>query len=111
MKLHACMVVFIGTFPVVALMVGNAIARLTNDLPECMTNTTLATDEGVGGNDTGDPCALSDCVAVRVEIAVTVSLLVGILMVRVEGRNYSRHMYIILEYTFPCAYRVTGKLL
>ncbi len=40
-----------------------------------MTNTTLS------GNETGDPCALSDCVTVRVEIAVSISLLVGILMV------------------------------
>ncbi|XP_064398689.1 prestin-like [Halichondria panicea] len=69
----------VGTFPVVALMVGNAITRLTNDLPECMTNSTLM--EGMMDNSTDDPCALSDCDSLRVEIAVTISLMVGILMI------------------------------
>ncbi len=75
-----CSSIHTGTFPVVALMVGNAITRLTNDLPECMTNSTLM--EGIMDNSTDDPCALSDCDSLRVEIAVTISLMVGILMVR-----------------------------
>ena len=73
-----CSSIHTGTFPVVALMVGNAITRLTNDLPEC--NSTLV--EGMMDNSTDDPCALSDCDSLRVEIAVTISLMVGILMVR-----------------------------
>ena len=74
---HAHTHIHTGTFPVVALMVGNAVTRLTSHIPECSGNSTL-----INPNETAaDPCLLSECVTMRVEIAVTLSLMVGILMV------------------------------
>lgn len=83
-----------GTFPVVALMTGNAISRITHDLAICnevmasgnsSSNFTTdmfameATTTAEGG--VADPCGYSLCVQQQISIAVTLSLLVGILMV------------------------------
>ena len=69
-------ITYIGTFPVVALMVGNAVTRLTSAEDFCNLNGTEST------NSSSDPCHLSQCTTFRVDIAVTLSFLVGILMVR-----------------------------
>ena len=88
-----------GTFPVVALMTGNAISRITHDLAICnvgvasgnssssnfttdmfATDATTAVEGGVA-----DPCGYSECVQLQISIAVTLSLLVGILMVSGRG--------------------------
>lgn len=66
----------VGTFPVVALMVGNAVTRLTSVEDFCNLNETEST------NSSSDPCYQSQCVTFTVDIAVTLSFLVGILMVR-----------------------------
>ena len=68
-----------GTFPVVALMTGDAITRLTLQLPQCpppVINDTEVVDPNV--------CFLEsdECTPIRVDVAVTLSLLVGMLMVR-----------------------------
>ena len=78
-----------GTFPVVALMVGTAVTRLTSAADFCQppdigngsgySNVTMATTAAA---NLSDPCAQSQCDDLRAEIAVSLSLLVGILMVR-----------------------------
>ena len=78
-----------GTFPVVALMVGTAVTRLTSAADFCQppdigngsgySNVTMATTAVA---NLSDPCAQSQCDDLRAEIAVSLSLLVGILMVR-----------------------------
>ena len=59
-------------------MTGNAITRITHGLDVCSVDETNVTSS----NHTDDPCYQSDCEQVQVSIAVTLSLLVGILMVR-----------------------------
>ena len=66
-----------GTFPVVALMTGDAISRLTHDDPNCLNTTNYSLPDGGG-----DPCFHDACEQRKINIAVTLSLLVGILMVR-----------------------------
>ena len=72
----------------VALMVGTAVTRLTSAADFCRpddiesgsgyTNVTMATTAAA---NLSDPCAQSQCDDLRAEIAVSLSLLVGILMV------------------------------
>ena len=71
--------IYIGTFPVVALMTGDAITRLTHELEICNFNSTNETEDVLF--DSSDPCAHPECEQMQVDIAVTLSVLVGILMV------------------------------
>ena len=74
-------------------MVGTAVTRLTSAADFCQqddmgsgsgfSNVTVATTTAA---NLSDPCAQSQCDELRAEIAVSLSLLVGILMVR-------RHMW------------------
>ena len=72
-------------------MTGNAIARIierNEDIcpPEALNGTTVVMGSGSGAmelNASGDPCALSRCDAFMIDNAITLSLLVGILMVSV----------------------------
>ena len=69
-----------GTFPVVALMTGDVITRLTHEIDICnIFNETNGTLDTIAMET--NPCAHSDCEQLKVDIAVTLSLLVGILMV------------------------------
>ena len=81
----------VGTFPVVALMVGNAVTRLTSANDFCNLNGTEST------NSSSDPCYLNQCETFRVDIAVTLSFLVGILMVRIV---LSIHLHLSLPLSF-----------
>jgi len=67
-------------------MTGDAITRLTLSLPQCPPPTF---NESV----VVDPqaCFVDDCTPIRVDVAVTLSLLVGMLMVRmsvIQNRNF-----------------------
>ena len=57
-------------------MTGDAITRLTHELEICSFNTTNETEEVLL-----DPCGHPECEQMQVDIAVTLSVLVGILMV------------------------------
>ena len=76
--------IYAGTFPVVALMTGDAITRLTHDLDICNFNRSLTNETAdmmSNGSDFVDPCAHPECEQMQVDIAVTLSVLTGILMV------------------------------
>ena len=62
----------------VALMAGNAITRLTADKDYCDEDTNSTS---VMINNNTDPCFLTRCETDRVDIAISLSLLVGIMMV------------------------------
>ena len=85
-----------GTFPVVALMTGDAITRLTHDLPICAMNST---------NETADvdvnPCSHSECEQMQVDIAVSLSVLVGILMVSSQRWRHSPPLFSPLPAPLP----------
>ena len=68
-----------GTFPVVALMTGDAITRITHELEICNLNMTNETTDLL--LESLNPCAHPECEQMQVDIAVTLSVLVGILMV------------------------------
>lgn len=69
----------IGTFPVVALMVGTAVLRLSNCT--CVTNDMLPADD----DDCSDTMVNSTtCENEPVDIAVTLSFMVGIFMVSIH---------------------------
>ena len=72
----------IGTFPVVALMTGDAIGRITGemDFSEICNFTSVNGTMDVE-NVNASVCAHSECEQLKVDIAVSLSLLVGILMV------------------------------
>ena len=77
-----------GTFPVVALMVGNAVTRISSAESVCDTannstidNTTEENLTATGEDLFSDPCYQDGCEVLTVDIAVTLSFLVGILMV------------------------------
>jgi hypothetical protein len=70
---------FAGTFPVVALMTGDAITRITHELEICNLNTTNETADVL--LESSDPCGHPKYEQMQVDIAVTLSVLVGILMV------------------------------
>ena len=74
-----CIVNNTGTFPVVALMTGDAITRITHDLEICNLNVTNETADQI--LEASEPCAHPECEQMQVDIAVTLSVLVGILMV------------------------------
>jgi len=71
---------FIGTFPVVALMVGTAVQRLS----EC--NDLIITTNGTDGDITNTTVTVCD--NDPVDIAVTLAMMVGMLMV---SYYYSKH--------------------
>lgn len=74
------MFISIGTFPIVSLMTASSIDRLTSHYSPCLdTNTT----DDINSTITSDDCYYSQCDLYRVEIAVTLSLVVGIVMVSV----------------------------
>lgn len=58
-------------------MTGNAISRISHDHPEC--------DIGNNSTNVTDPCEYTQCQELQVNIAVTLSLLVGVLMVSGGG--------------------------
>ncbi|XP_019851375.1 PREDICTED: solute carrier family 26 member 10-like [Amphimedon queenslandica] len=62
----------VGTFPVVALMTGQAVDTLTHSL--CEGNATILM------NDESDPCSLNACFTERINVAITLSLMVGIFL-------------------------------
>ena len=70
----------IGTFPVVALMVGTAVLRLSN----CVTNDMLPMEDGGSGTVNSTMEYIMTCENEPVDIAVTLSLLVGIFMVSIN---------------------------
>ena len=78
-----------GTFPVVALMVGTAVQRLSNSCDDGAGNTAdisdMSTDNSSDssgmGNGTVAPAAVAACEDNSVDIAVTLCLLVGVFMV------------------------------
>lgn len=74
-----------GTFPVVALMVGNAVTRVSSAAAVCADNSTVIDN---ATRSSSDPCFLDECVVLAVDIAVTLSFLVGILMVRNKNIAY-----------------------
>ena len=86
---YSCSIMIAGTFPVVALMTGDAITRLTHELSMCAEVDNVNGTNGTNGtmvmgtDVSSDPCAHSDCEQYQVDIAVTLSSLVGLLMVNV----------------------------
>ena len=54
-------------------MTGDAVRRITTSYPPCANSSTLFDDD--------DPCLLSACDQYQVNIAITISFMVGILMV------------------------------
>ena len=75
-----------GTFPVISLMVGTAVLRLSNCAPND------ASGENVTGSDGNSTTNDITCENDPVDIAVTLALLVGIFMVSV----YSKYIASIL---------------
>ena len=74
--------IIVGTFPVVALMVGNAVTRISSVESVCdSTNNSTDTDNSTRQEVSTDPCYQDGCEILAVDIAVTLSFLVGILMV------------------------------
>ena len=73
----------------VALMAGNAITRLTHGVSYCSDDNSTVNASNTSDmisdqlNMTADPCLDSQCDALKVDIAIALSLLVGILMVRI----------------------------
>ena len=84
--------IVVGTFPVVALMVGNAVTRISAASSVCddssFSNSTTAsnsssnTSSSAVGQEESDPCFQDGCEVLAVDVAVTLSFLVGILMVK-----------------------------
>jgi hypothetical protein len=77
----------VGTFPVVSLMTGNVIEMITSTRSECQIDA-ITSQCGVNimnnltaVNGSHDPCYLCDCDTLKVNIAVTLSLMVGLIMV------------------------------
>ena len=77
------MYVFVGTFPVVALMVGNAVTRISSLDTVCDDGTVNITNTSINDTttSTSDECYQNECEILAVDIAVTLSFLVGIIMV------------------------------
>ena len=71
---------FVGTFPVVALMVGNAVTRISSTDTVC-DSTNNSTNTSLNTTSTSDQCYQNECEILAVDIAVTLSFLVGIIMV------------------------------
>lgn len=73
-----------GTFPVVALMVGNAVTRVSSADTVCdgADNSTVIDNTTREVESSTDPCFQDECEVLAVDIAVTLSFLVGILMVQ-----------------------------
>lgn len=72
-----------GTFPVVALMVGNAVTRVSSADSVCDGGADNSTVIDNATRSSSDPCFQDDCVVLTIDIAVTLSFLVGILMVQI----------------------------
>ncbi|XP_065902634.1 prestin-like [Dysidea avara] len=74
----------VGTFPVVALMVGTAVQRIAHcdeaaTMAPMMANNTMmnmTNSTSSGGSSSGE-----DCDSIKVDVAVTLALMVGILMI------------------------------
>ena len=82
---------YVGTFPVVALMVGNAVTRLSSASSVCddSGNSTTtgntssnASSSATSSREESDPCFQNGCETLAVDVAVTLSFLVGIIMVK-----------------------------
>ena len=71
----------VGTFPVVALMVGNAVTRISSTNSVC-DDSGNSTSGNSSTSTNSDPCFQTGCESLAVDIAVTLSFLVGVLMVR-----------------------------
>ena len=78
------LIILAGTFPVVALMVGNAVTRISSGDVVC--ESTDNSTNSTSAESSGDPCHQSGCEVLAVDIAVTLSFLVGILMVSIYIR-------------------------
>ncbi len=59
-------------------MVGNAITRESGSYDYCADDFNTTT----GNNSASDPCATTQCESLGVDIAITLSLMVGVIMVR-----------------------------
>lgn len=79
--------VLLGTFPVVALMTGQAVDTLTHSL--CEGNATILM------NDESDPCSLNACFTERINVAITLSLMVGIFLVRYTYKHIISNMSLL----------------
>lgn len=73
-------------------MTGDAVRRMAMSYPPCNTNSSsIGNDSSIIGNNSSiignntlfddDPCLLKACVQYQVNVAITISFLVGILMV------------------------------
>ena len=71
----------------VALLTGNAVIRLTSEYPSC--NVSMITDANDMMNSNTSVCTRSLCNDYSVEIAVTLSLTVGIIMVSIGLQHAS----------------------
>jgi MFS superfamily sulfate permease-like transporter len=80
----------VGTFPVVALMVGNAVTRLSSASSVCddsgnsttTGNTSSNASSSATSQEESDPCFQNSCETLAVDVAVTLSFLVGVIMVK-----------------------------
>ena len=75
-------------------MTGNTITQITQGLDICSVNVTSV----MSANGTDDPCYHSDCEQMQVSIAVTLSLLVGLIMVRGGGGGSKRGRRVCMEH-------------
>ena len=86
---------YVGTFPVVALMVGNAVTRLSSASSVCddsgnsttTGNTSNNASSSATSQEESDPCFQNSCETLAVDVAVTLSFLVGVIMVK-ENFNH-----------------------
>ena len=109
--LLACCVSSPGTFPIVALMTANAVNRVS--LSACGDGDS-ASGLGISSNETGD-CGLDQCEEIRVSVAITLSMMVGVIMVSsgilcqwywlFMDYDYSCYVWIIFVFTSACCKR------
>lgn len=64
-------------------MTASSINRLTDQYPSCLDSN--SSGDNITGIGTDDDCYLSSCDQYKVEIAITLSLVVGIVMVSIRG--------------------------
>ena len=71
-------------------MTGDAVRRISMSYPSCPDNSSNISNNTLFDND---PCLLTACDQYRVDIAITISFMVGILMV---SRTMNVFMFVVI---------------
>ena len=72
-------------------MTGDAVKRISMSYPSCSDNSSNIDNNTLFDND--DPCLLPACYQYHVDIAITISFMVGILMV---SRTMNVFMFVVI---------------